>query len=65
MPILDGVAALRSICDRHPGARVLMLTLSSDLERLGDAMRFGAIGHLLKDAEPPQLFAAVRAAAAA
>jgi DNA-binding NarL/FixJ family response regulator len=65
MPILDGIAALRRICDRHPGARILMLTLSSDRDRLADAMRFGAAGHLLKDAEPPQLFAAVRAAAAA
>jgi DNA-binding NarL/FixJ family response regulator len=65
MPILDGVAALRRICARHPGARVLMLTISSDRDRLADAMRFGAAGHLLKDAEPRALLAAVRAAAAA
>ena len=48
-----------------PGARVVVLTSFSDRERILDALDAGAIGYLLKDAEPDELFRGIRAAAAA
>ena len=44
-------------------ARVVILTASSDRARVLDALDAGATGYLLKDAEPAELFGALRAAA--
>jgi len=65
MPGLDGIAATRAIHGRWPGVRILVLTSFSDRDRILAALRAGAVGHLLKDAEPSALFEGVRAAARA
>lgn len=62
MPEPDGIAATRAIHARWPAVRVLVLTSFSDRERILAALRAGAVGHLLKDAEPCVLFEGVRAA---
>lgn len=64
MPVMDGVAATRGIRSVLPGARVLVLTSFTDRERVRRAIEAGAIGYQLKDAEPVELRAAVRAASA-
>ena len=61
MPGLDGAEATRRIRSRCPGVQVAVLTSSSDGERVWDALDAGAVGYLLKDSEPAQLRAAVRA----
>jgi DNA-binding NarL/FixJ family response regulator len=63
MPDLDGIAATREIHRRSPATRVVVLTSFSDRARILDALDAGAIGYLLKDAEPDELLQAVRAAA--
>jgi DNA-binding NarL/FixJ family response regulator len=63
MPDVDGIAATRAIRRRAPGARVVILTSFSDRERILDALDAGAIGYLLKDAEPDELLRGIRAAA--
>ena len=63
MPNLDGVAATRRLLRERPEARVVMLTSFSERERILDALDAGAIGYLLKDAEPDELLRGVRAAA--
>ncbi len=62
MPVVDGVAATRGIRDARPTARVLVLTSFTDRDRVRRAIEAGAIGYQLKDAEPADLRAAVRAA---
>jgi NarL family two-component system response regulator LiaR len=62
MPRRDGVAAMRALRGRVPGARVVVLTSFLDDERLLPALRAGAAGYLLKNAEPEELERAVRAA---
>jgi len=64
MPVMDGIEAIRRVRDRDPEARIVVLTSFSDRERILDALDAGAIGYLLKDAEPDELIRGVRAAAA-
>jgi DNA-binding NarL/FixJ family response regulator len=63
MPGADGIAATRTIGAAHPGVHVVALTSFSDRERILHAVDAGAIGYLLKDAEPDELIRGVRAAA--
>jgi len=63
MPVLDGVEATRRIVASRPDAAVVVLTSFSDSARVSEALAAGATGYLLKDCEPEELVAAVRAAA--
>ncbi len=63
MPVMDGVAATREITAQHLEVRVLVLTSFTDRARVHEVLAAGAIGYVLKDAEPAQLLEAVRAAA--
>jgi DNA-binding NarL/FixJ family response regulator len=63
MPGVDGVEATRRVLAERPEARVVVLTSFSDRERILDALDAGAVGYLLKDAEPDELVRGVRAAA--
>lgn len=62
MPGLDGVAAMRSLRNTVPEARVIVLTSFLDEDKLLPALRSGAAGYLLKNAQPRELARAVRAA---
>ena len=63
MPVLDGIEATRQIVASGAGVAVVVLTSFSDRERILGALDAGAIGYLLKDAEPDELEKALRAAA--
>jgi DNA-binding NarL/FixJ family response regulator len=63
MPVLGGIEATRRIREAHPEVAVVVLTSFSDREQILRALDAGAIGYLLKDAEPAELEKAVRAAA--
>jgi DNA-binding NarL/FixJ family response regulator len=60
MPRLDGIAALRTIRERSPATRVLVLTSFGDDDKVFPAVRAGAAGYLLKDVQPQELVAAIR-----
>ncbi|OLT18323.1 DNA-binding response regulator [Pseudonocardia sp. CNS-139] len=63
MPEMDGISAIRKILAAHPGMRVVMLTSFGEVERVHAALQAGAAGYLLKDADPDEVAAAIRAAA--
>jgi DNA-binding NarL/FixJ family response regulator len=63
MPDLDGIAATRAVRKRAPETNVVILTSFSDRDRIVDALDAGAVGYLLKDAEPEELLRGIRAAA--
>jgi DNA-binding NarL/FixJ family response regulator len=65
MPEIDGVEATRRITtdERSASARVLVLTTYGTDEHIVDALRGGASGFLLKDAEPAELLRAIRVVA--
>jgi len=62
MPGIDGVEALRRICERRSQTRVVMLTSYADERQAMEAVDAGASGFLLKDASPRDVVAAIRAA---
>jgi len=63
MPKMDGAAATARITQRFTGVRVVVLTSFGEMERVHAALVNGASGYLLKDAEPTEVVAAIRAAA--
>jgi DNA-binding NarL/FixJ family response regulator len=64
MPEVDGVEATRRIIAADPDARVVVLTSFADDRHISEALQAGAIGYVLKHAEPDELLGAIRAAAA-
>jgi NarL family two-component system response regulator LiaR len=62
MPDGDGMEALRRIRAGGDAPRVVVLTSFPADDRVVEAMRAGAAGYLLKDAQPSELLAAIRSA---
>jgi DNA-binding NarL/FixJ family response regulator len=63
MPDLDGIEVTRRVAAASPGTRVVLFTSFSDRGQILQALDAGAIGYLLKDAEPEAIHDALRAAA--
>jgi DNA-binding NarL/FixJ family response regulator len=63
MPGMDGIEATRRIRAAHADINVVVLTAFSDRRRILDAIDAGAVGYLLKDAEPDELIRGLQAAA--
>jgi len=63
MPGGSGLAATRAIVNADPHTRVLVVTLSGDDDSVFAALRAGAHGYLLKEAEDDEMLRAVRAVA--
>jgi DNA-binding NarL/FixJ family response regulator len=64
MPVVDGIAATAAIRRELPDVEVVALTSVLEDDKVVGAVRAGAIGYQLKDAQPEELCRAVRAAAA-
>jgi DNA-binding NarL/FixJ family response regulator len=63
MPGMDGSEATRRLLESDPAMNVVILTSFSERDEILGALDAGAIGYLLKDAEPDELIRGVRAAA--
>lgn len=62
MPVMDGRAATRAICQQFPAAKVLVLSTFDDDQYIADSIRAGAKGYLLKDMPVDELVQAIRLA---
>ena len=60
MPKSDGLEATRAIKEEMPGVSVIMVTMHENPDYLLEAIRAGAAGYILKDAEGERLVEAVR-----
>jgi DNA-binding NarL/FixJ family response regulator len=63
MPNMDGIEATRRILEANGDVQVVVLTSISDRVKIEAALDAGAIGYLLKDAEPEAVIEGVRSAA--
>jgi len=64
MPTMDGIEATRAVLAARPATRVIILTSFAEHARIQEALEAGAVGYLLKDAEPEVITRALRDAAA-
>lgn len=60
MPVMDGIAATAAIIAERPQARVIVLTTFDLDEAVARAIRAGASGFVLKEAEPEFVLASIR-----
>ncbi|WP_079908577.1 response regulator transcription factor [Paenibacillus sp. 32352] len=60
MPGLNGIEATRLIKERYPAVEVLILTMFRDDQSVFTAMRVGAKGYVLKDADEVELLQSIR-----
>ena len=61
MPKVNGIEATRRILQQSPSVRVLMVTLFEDEDSVFMALRAGARGYVLKDADEEEMVLAIRA----
>jgi DNA-binding NarL/FixJ family response regulator len=61
MPVLDGVQATAILTENNPGMRVIILTMYRQDRYVFEAIKAGARGYLLKDADEQELVDVVRA----
>ena len=61
MPIMDGIEATREIKRHHPGTKVLIVSMNANLDAVINAMKAGADGFLIKNANPAEFFTAFKA----
>ncbi len=63
MPLVNGIEATRRIHRAHPHIGILVLTMFEDDTSVFPAIRAGARGYLLKDADQTELFHAIQTVA--
>ncbi len=63
MPGMDGVEVTGEIKKEWPETRVLILTSYNSWDKVYSALKSGAAGYILKDAQPKEVLAAIKAVA--
>lgn len=62
MPVMTGLEATAKIRKQHPDALILILTTFADDEYVLEALKLGAVGYILKDADSDKLIKAIHSA---
>jgi DNA-binding NarL/FixJ family response regulator len=60
MPVMNGIESTTELRALVPDVKVLVLTTFADKDHVLNAIKAGANGYLLKDAEPDRIAAAIR-----
>ncbi len=59
MPKMTGIQAIKKIREKHPDAKILVLTSFAADDQVFPAIKAGALGYLLKDTDPEDLVNAI------
>jgi DNA-binding NarL/FixJ family response regulator len=62
MPKLDGLTCLDLIRERYPDVTVIVLSVFSDSDHIGEALKRGAAGYIVKTVSPLELAPSIRQA---
>ncbi len=62
MPGLNGIEATRQIQQRHPGVKVVVLSMHANEEYVFQVLQAGASGYVLKQSDSLEVLSAIRAA---
>ncbi len=60
MPVMEGIEAIKQIIAIQPDQRIIVLTSYAGDDKLIPAIKAGAMGYLVKDAQPEELVQAIR-----
>ncbi len=63
LPDISGLAVLKQLRDRHVATRVVVLSVHAGEVYVADALRYGAVAYVVKDASASELIQGVRCAA--
>lgn len=64
MPIMDGITATKTLLEKHPALKIIMLTTFNDDDYIKQSLKAGAVGYLLKDLEAESLYRTIATAQA-
>lgn len=62
MPVMTGIEATKRLIERDPNVKIVMLTTFIDERYAIEALKAGAKGYILKDADMESLFATIEKA---
>jgi DNA-binding NarL/FixJ family response regulator len=60
MPEMDGIQATRELVKKHPGIKILGLSMYNDREYISDILKAGARGYILKNTGKETLINAIK-----
>ncbi len=60
MPVMDGIEAIKQIIAQRPEQPIIVLTSYTGDDKLFPAIKAGALGYLVKDAQPEELIESIR-----
>ncbi|MGH3115548.1 MAG: response regulator [Gaiellales bacterium] len=63
LPAMDGITATRTLRDAVPESRVLVLSMYGEHHLVFQAIKAGAFGYLMKDADPDEIIRSLQAVA--
>jgi len=64
MPIMDGITATKTLLEKYPTMKIIMLTTFNDEDYIKQSLKAGAVGYLLKDLEAESLYRSIATAQA-
>lgn len=60
MPVMDGITTLPEVKKILPSAKVIMLTMSDDIEMISKLMEIGANSYLIKNSDSETIYEAIK-----
>lgn len=62
MPEMDGVETAKILSEKFPEIKILILTTFTDIAYIKEAMKYGAMGYLLKDSDKDHIIKGIKSA---